>query len=304
MYKSTSLPASPPLLPLEIREQLNGRQWTILSDESSWHQVFYREVTCQINSEPFSVLYSTDKGRPNSPIVHLVSMMILKEGKNWTEAELFSNCLFNLQVRAALGLEFGQTIPTESTYYKFKAQLSDYKETNGRDLLEECYQNLTATQCKRHNCKGTKARMDSKLFNANIATVTRLQLVLGIICLFYNSLSASLKSKLNETQQNWLATISGKSVFQYSYELDKVTKKQHLLDLGNLLKSLVDLYSPADSVVYNLLVRLWSEQYEYKEDNDSIQLKPKEDIKGTTLQSPHDTQAEYRKKKVVKKSNK
>jgi len=199
MFLAHELPSSPPLLELSFREQLCDRQWILLSDPLGWHQQFYKEVTREIDENIFSVLYA-DCGRPNSPIYLLVSMLILKEGKSWTEEVLFQECHFNIQVRCALGLGFGDPIPCETTYANFKASIKAYFEEKGIDLLELCYRNLTHKQCKKHGVKGRKIRMDSKLLDSNIAMNSRLELVLGVLIKFYKSLTKDAQKQLTDTQ--------------------------------------------------------------------------------------------------------
>ena len=122
------------------------------------------------------MVFDPDIGRPNAPIRHLVSMMILKEGFGWSDAQLFEQCRFNILVMRALGLvNLTDEVPVESTYYLFKQALYAYQLKTGRDLVGETFLSLTKTQAKALGVLGQQIRMDSKLIGSNIALCCRLQ---------------------------------------------------------------------------------------------------------------------------------
>lgn len=313
MFLAHSLPESPPLLELDVRKRLSDVQWTLLSDPCGWHQQFYNEVTREIDEDIFSVLYGKG-GRPNSPIYLLVSMLILKEGKNWTEEVLFEQCHFNLQVRCALGLDFGDSIPCATTYTNFKANLNAHIASGGENLLELCYRKLTTKQAKKYGVKGKKIRMDSKLLDSNIAMNSRLELVLGVLIKFYKSLDDEAKQQLTNPQQTMLEDISKKQAHQHRHSLSKAEQKVYLEDLGNLVYQLHEVFKNqalAKETAYLTLAKLWEDHYELVQPADSsdpkeevVQSKKKDDINGDVLQSPHDTDAGYRRKESGTKTQK
>ena len=109
-------------------------------------------------------------------------MMILKEGQGWSDEQLFSECEFNALVMAALGMYNGdQDIPAASTYYKFRSRLFDYHESEGVDLMDQCFENLTIEQLVPYGVNAGKIRLDSKLINSKIARSSRLALILGVV---------------------------------------------------------------------------------------------------------------------------
>lgn len=90
-------------------------QWPLLSDldglpqklkerlENSWAGTFYREVFVRLDEKPFTVLYSDEASHPNIPTNVLVGLETLKAGFGWSDAEMYKNFCFNLQVRCAAG---------------------------------------------------------------------------------------------------------------------------------------------------------------------------------------------------------
>ena len=79
-----------------FRENNNHLQFSILEStnwmnpsikaklEKSWATIFYEHVFCNIDEEPFSVLYS-DIGRPNFPVNILLSLEYIKHLKNYSD---------------------------------------------------------------------------------------------------------------------------------------------------------------------------------------------------------------------------
>jgi hypothetical protein len=84
-------------------QQLPERQRQRL--EQSWAGVFFHEVFCRLNEEPFAVLYADLPSRPNVPVNLLVGLECLKSGFGWSDEELYDAFLYNIQVRYALGYQ-------------------------------------------------------------------------------------------------------------------------------------------------------------------------------------------------------
>ena len=138
MFSSYQQPEQNPYLG-SIREHLPDSMWSDLTDEEKWYNVFYEEVTTQIDEGLFEPLYPSEVGRPNSPIYLLVAMLILKSGKNWTDEELFENIEYNMLCLVALGLKIEDKKPCGRTYYNFKVRLELYEEERGENLLKNVF---------------------------------------------------------------------------------------------------------------------------------------------------------------------
>ena len=305
MFKKSKRSTNPSLFS-GISQHLHGRKVKQLEDPNAWHNCFYREVTSRIDENIFSPLYVEDNGRPNSSIRILVSMLILKDGNDWTDEQLFDSCSFNLLVSYALGLSnLSDNIPSPATYYNFKLALLKYEQEKGINLLGKCFQHLTKDQILRYEVSGASVRMDSKLIHSNVAKNTRLQLCLGVLSKFYKSLSSQSINLLSSSDKELLEEISSKSIEQYTYRLNKQSASERLETCGELIFRLLDLYQSLTSEAYNLLKRLWAEHFELVDSEDSQENGPKpkntKDQSGSTLQSAHDPDAAYRNKPGSKK---
>jgi hypothetical protein len=283
-----------------IEQFLRQRDQEKLNDPVAWHNVFLDQVTKRIPEERFSLLFDEENGRPNAPIRVLVAMLILKEGFGWSDEQLFEAIHFNLLVRRALGfLNLTDEAPVESTYYLFKQRLYAQQLATGVNLLHEVFQELTGEQAKRLGVVGEKLRMDSTLLDSNLATCTRLQLIIACLQVFWKSLSDEQKSWLDESDRALLDGLCAKRASQLIYGMEETTKQARLEEFGELLVRLHRSYSAQSSDRYELIERLLLEQYQLDGEGEEqrVVLKPACEISADSLQSPHDEEAAYRKKK-------
>lgn len=299
MFKKSNS-SSPPTIFSGISQHMSKQKIKRLDNPNAWHNCFHKEITSRIDEDIFSPLYSKDNGRPNASVRILVAMLILKDGNDWTDEQLFEACNFNILVGYALGLSnLSDNAPSEATYYNFKVALLKYEQENGINLLEKCFQSLTKDQIFRYQVSGGSVRMDSKLIHSNVAKNTRLQLCVGVMSKFYKSLKEPSVDLIDRSDKKLLDEMSGKTVEQYTYRLDKKSGAVRLELCGRVIYRLMRLFSHMDSDEYKLLERLWNEHFERIEeenDEDQTKLKDKQDQSGSTLQSAHDAEAAYRKK--------
>lgn len=305
MFKPSQAGTSPDLFS-SYSQHLGKRKLNQLEDSTAWHNCFYQEITSRINERLFASMYDKGNGRPNASVRRLVAMLILKEGNDWTDEQLFESCNFNILIIRALGLSnLSDSIPCAATYYNFKLALLNHKITTGDDLLDLCFQDLTQDQIIRYEVSGKAVRMDSKLVHSNIAKSTRLQLCLGVLRKFYKSLSKEQTNLLLTADNELLSKVAEKGVEAYTYRLDKKSAAEELQLSGQLLYRLLSLFETSTSEEYVLLQRLWKDHFEIKsnEEDDSTHIQPKDTSKqsGSTLQSVHDPDAAYRNKPGSKK---
>lgn len=270
-----------------------------LNDPNAWHNVFFDQVTKRIPEARFSPLFDEENGRPNASIRQLVAMLIIKEGFGWSDEALFEAVHFNLLVRRALGLEnITDDVPVESTYYLFKHRLYRYQVEQGVNLLHEVFQELTRDQAKHLGVVGEKLRMDSTLLDSNLATCTRLQLVIACLQEFWKSLASDDKAGLNKADRALLDELCTKRPSQFIYTMDGESKQAWLEQFGDLLLRLHEHYDEQSSPRYELIERLLLEQYQLEGEGEEqrIVLKAANEISADSLQSPHDEDAAYRKK--------
>lgn len=285
-----------------IEQFMPKREQKKLNDANAWYNIFLEQITKRISEAVFSVLFDDVTGRPNASIRLLVAMLILKEGFNWSDEVLFESVHFNLLVRRALGLfNLTDEVPVVSTYYLFKQRLYRYQVEHGKNLLNEVFQDLTNDQIQRLGVIGDRLRMDSGLLGSNIATCSRLQLIIACLQIFWKGLTNIAKNLLDEADRILLDQLCSKPAQRQVYSLDSESKRNLLENLGKLLLRINKVYNSRLSSHYALIERLIVEQYQVYSVGEEQQIvsRPGKEISPESMQSPYDQDATYRKKNDV-----
>jgi hypothetical protein len=279
-----------------IPTMLDSSAFKQYSDPGHWHNQFREQVVMRIDESIFSVLYNTTTGAPNASVRTLVSMMILKESFVWSDSQLFEHCRFNLLVRSSLGLfNMNDPLPVESTYYLLRQRIYNHQKQHGEDLMGKVFANITTQQVKEFNVDGRSIRMDSKLIGSNIAYTTRYELIHQTFCLFYKTLDAAKKSRLNLADLEQMETLAQEEANKTVYRSTREELKIRLQPIGILIHKILNVFNDLQSESFQLLQRVFNEQYKVSEEQ-KIELRPKEEISSSGVQSPHDPDSAYRNK--------
>lgn len=276
---------------------LNDRSERFYGEIGAWHNLFRTQVTLRVEESLFEPLYSKENGSPNASVRIMVAMMILKEASRWSDSQLFEQCRFNLLVRRALGLvNLDDPIPTESTYYLFLKRIVDHEKQGNPNLLEETFTAVTKGQAKEFQVSGRSIRMDSKLLGSNIAWLSRYELVHETLRLFCSKTDIKkLESTLSPAEMELVKSLLSEEGNKVVYRCSGEEIKMRLIDLGMLAYRLVKVFEGSSEAHYTTVSRLFEEQFDVNEEKTVIP-KPKESIAADSIQSPHDTDCNYRNK--------
>ena len=255
---------------------------------------FYRLVFCNINEKDFSVLYSDSCSRPNAPVNSLVASIILLYHNNWTTEKLFDHIDFDLLTRAALGLDTLDDTPfCPATFFNFQNRLLSHFVATGQNLIEAVFDSLTQEQLKTLKIKTNIQRSDSFMAMSNIRSYSRTQLLIEMLIRLHRVLSDEDKAKFKELLDPFTKQSSG----QYIYNLDRGSiphEQEKLAQLYHrLYQALKDSYK--DIEVFSVFERVYTEHFTIVD--EKITVKPGKELNGSTLQSPDDIDATYRKKR-------
>lgn len=262
----------------------------------AWHNLFRKEVLMRIDESVFVDLFDNKMGAPNASIRVLIGMMSLKEAFGWSDSQLFEHCQFNLLVQSALGIfNLEDGVPAESTYYLLRKRIHDYQKATNIDLMEKAFASVTKGQAKQFEVTGRSIRMDSKLIGSNIAWCSRYEVVHQSMSLFYKSLSDIARLRLSAEEMNLLGTLSSEDGIKVTYRCSREEVYAKLQTLGMTIYRLVSKFDNTDSKYYQTLKRVYEEQYQQIA-VDKIELRPKEEVTSSSLQSPHDEDCSYRNK--------
>ena len=276
---------------------LEGKSLTQYNNSEGWHNQFRKQIVSRIDESIFKVLYSEKMGAPNSPVSLLVGMMVLKDAFGWSDLQLFEHCRFNLLIRSALGLfNLNDEIPTDSTYYLFRQRVHQYNREHGEDLFQKTFEAVTRGQIKDFEVSGKNIRMDSKLFGSNIAWFSRYEIIHQTFILFCKTLNESDLSSFSEEENQQLGHLLKEEPLKTVYRSTRENIQTRMQSIGILTYKTLQLFSAHDSEAYRLLQRVFHEQYKVEGDDKKIKLRPKEEIKSDSVQSPHDPDSAYRHK--------
>jgi len=266
------------------------------SDRSHWHNQFHDQIVMRVDEAIFSILYNNTTGAPNSSIRILVGMMILKESFVWSDSQLFEHCRFNLLVRSALGLfNINDPLPVESTYYLLRKRIYEHQKQNGEDLMGKAFSQITSEQIKEFDVNGRSIRMDSKLIGSNIALFSRYEIIHQTLCIFFKTLDNASKSTLSVADLEQLEKLVIEEPLKTVYRSTKDEIKGKLQPIGIISYKLLTLFGNLQTEPFLLLQRVFNEQYKVSADQQ-IELRPKEEISSSSVQSPHDPESAYRNK--------
>jgi len=266
------------------------------SDKDSWHNQFHDQVVMRLDETIFSILFNNTTGAPNSPIRTLVGMMILKESFVWSDSQLYEQCRFNLLVRGALGMyNMNDPLPVESTYYLLRKRIYEHQKQSGEDLMGKAFAQITSGQIREFDVNGRSIRMDSKLIGSNIALSSRYEIIHVTLCMFYKSLDTVAKSRLLPVDLEQLATLSAEEPLKTVYRNTREELKARLQPIGFMCYKLLTLFDDLQTDSFQLLRRVFNEQYKVVE-NQQVELRPKEEVSSSSVQSPHDPDSAYRNK--------
>lgn len=278
-----------------IPSMLKGSSLKQYSDDLAWNNMFRAQVVERVDESIFRPLYDETMGAPNASSRILIGMMALKEGFGWSDNELFEQCRFNLLVRSALGLfNLDDGIPAESTYYLFRKRIHNYQIVNNIDIIEIAFQRITHGQALAYQISGKSIRMDSKLIGSNIAWCTRFEIVHDTVSLFCKAIKDSTFKKLSPELRSQIKEITENESKKIVYRENREEVQKRLIALGKLIFQLLSLKKEKDNPYYQILLRVYEEQY--RVNGYQVELRPKEEIKSGSVQSPHDTDCSYRNK--------
>lgn len=274
---------------------------------TSWAEMFYHEVFCRIDEELFSCLYSENVSRPNAPVNVLMAMDILKSGFGWSDRQLHEEVKFNVLVRHALGLkDLSKAPPRLRTLYNFRRRVRSYADKTGENLYARVFEQVTDEQLQAVGIETTWQRMDSTQVLSNLAQMSRLELIIATIRKIYMLMPAPMQARWAERLDEYIE----KRPHEVVYSIPAGKAEEHLQELGQLLvelnEDLTEAGSGSEAVA--LAERVLREQYEINAEGleekgveekgveEKVRLRAPDEISAQSVQSPHDTEATYRRK--------
>jgi len=289
MFRENNQPAL-----ITFEAELNEKQRKSLQKtKEKWFKIL---VFSNINELDFKPLYSSEKSRPNVPVNILVSALILKELRGISFNELMESIMFDLRMKAALGLENIDDVPfSMATIFNFQIRLLAYEKQTGINLIEKVFDRLSAAQIKQLSIKADIQRTDSTLVSSNIKKYSRIQLLIEILLRVLRVLDDKDKAIFSEK----LAEYTKEGSQKYVYKLKAKDLPHELNKIGKLYQLIWSEINKTGKYLgikeYTVFERAYKEHFIVID--GKIETCANKDLHSGMLQSPDDQDATYRNKR-------
>jgi len=264
---------------------------------ASWAPTFYEHVFRQIDEAPFSVLYSSDNGRPNFPVNTLLSLEFYKHWQDLTDEQLLEQAAFNYQVMYAIGLRnLGEQYVASRTLYDFRARVYRHMLDNPEsgDLVFGQFTNLTNHFIEEAGARTDEQRTDSTFLVPNIQRMYRVGLVFDVL---YHATESCPEKFLTDALKEVLKPEFKTNVLYRTRPSTSQDRIENLLTLGQKLLTIKKANPEiVDCNSFSLLKRLLQEQGIWNEEKQNWDAKESKNIAPDSLQSAHDSDVTYRSK--------
>ena len=275
----------------------------------SWAETFRTRALVLIDEDLFAPLYCQDNGRPNRPVQTVLGVLILKDMFNLTDVEALERLEFDLLWHHALSLEPEEAHLPQKTLHNFRARMMAHESG------PLAFASVTDRVVEVLGTNLSQQRLDSTQVMSNIAALTRLGVFCETIRLFL--------TRLADEHPRLYGRVASGLLGRYLRPDGSTTAYQDARSADGPRRLSVcarDVYrlctcfggTAAESMAsFGLVQRLLEEQCEVVEekqppsndDDDTgdgavpVVLKAPKKVSGTSLQSPHDPDATYSKRK-------
>jgi len=179
------------------------------------------------------------------------------------------------------------------TVYNFRYRIAKHMQETGENLINQAFEQVTDEQIAAFNLKTNKLRMDSTLIASNIRALTRLQLLVEVVQRTHRMLDEADQQQYAADFSPYIKGSSG----QYIYRIEREEYDNHIQRVGELMyKLLAELRAKyADESTYQILERVFKEHFTI--DESVLRVKQGKELSASSLQSPDDWEATYRRKR-------
>jgi len=266
--------------------------------QASWAHFFKAEILPILlrQEDQYAFLYGKT-GRPNFSIARLLGLCLLQESNNMSDQEALDEFSFDIRWRYALDINEDDDYLSRLSLVEFRRRLA--AKDPEMKLVRNVFDTIRDSALKKLELSTKDQRLDSTHIISNIRIRGRMSLFSDTLDVFLKSLSKDNLSIVPEDIQKWHTTES-----EGWFGLGPADQKVKLEELARYVYTLIAIFEKDEIVKatepYQLLVRLFSDQCEYKKepntDSDSdtnTRITVKKRTEGITLQSPYDPDASY-----------
>jgi hypothetical protein len=257
--------------------------------ERSWAHAYRQDALPLIDEERFAKYFDAENGRPNKSVRLVMSVLVLKEVFNLTDAEALEQLEWNTAWHYALDLLPEDAHTCQKTLHNFRAKLL------GDDQGGGVFESTTARLIEKAGLATRRQRQDSTHIVSNIKLLTRLGLFVSTITQFLEALRKAHPRLCAEVCEE----ILGRYLDREGYFADARSSEapRRLGDAAVDTYWLVTRFGEHRDVSkmesFALLRRLYDDQCVPPETDTPEKIELKEMPSSSSLQSPSDPDVTY-----------
>lgn len=257
--------------------------------ERTWAHQFRSNALGLIDEGRFAKYFDPENGRPNKSIRLVISVLVLKEVFDLTDAEALEQLEWNVAWQYALDITPEEAHACQKTLHNYRGLLLGDDEGAG------LFESATARLIKAANLRTGRQRQDSTHILSNIKLLTRLGLFVNTITQFLEALRDQhprLCAKIS-------AELCGRYLDREGYFADARGSEaprrlaEAALDVYWLVTNFEGHKQVAGMESFQLLARLYAEQCVPPDTDLPERIELQERPSSSSLQSPSDPDMKY-----------
>jgi hypothetical protein len=257
--------------------------------EGSWAHAYQRKALGLIDEDRFAKYFDPENGRPNKSVRLVVSVLVLKEVFNLTDAEALFELEWNLAWHHAIDLEPAEAHTCQKTLHNFRKLLLD--DDQGAGLFES----TTAKLIESAGLSTRRQRQDSTHILSNIKILTRLGLFTSTIMQFLKALRDEHPRLCVEVSEELLGRYLDREGYFADARSSEAPRRlsESAVDVHWLVKRFGEHRDVAAMESFALLRRLYEDQCVPPETDTPEKVELQEKPSSSSLQSPSDPDVKY-----------
>jgi hypothetical protein len=255
----------------------------------TWAHAYRRQALEMIDEGRFAKYFDAEKGRPNKSVRMVVSVLVLKEIFDLTDAGALEQLEWNAAWHYALDLVPEDAHICQKTLHNFRTHLLNDDEGAG------LFESTTARLIDKAGLSTRRQRQDSTHIVSNIKILTRLGLFVETITQFLEALRKEHPRLCAAVREE----ICGRYLDREGYFADARSSEaprrlaEAALDAHWLVQRFVGHRSVSAMESFALLRRLYDEQCVPPAEDEPVRIELQERPSSSSLQSPSDPDATY-----------
>lgn len=257
--------------------------------EKSWAHQYRNRALSLIDESRFEKYFHADNGRPNKSVRLIVSVLILKEVFDLTDAEALEQLEWNTAWQHALDVTADEAHTCQKTLHNFRSLLLDDDQGAG------VFESTTAHVIEAAGLGTGRQRHDSTHVLPNIKLLTRLGLFVQTITQFLEALRKEHPRLSTQVAEDLRERYLDREGYFADSRMSEAPRRleQAALDVYRLWVQFDEHKQVRSMLPYMLLARLYREQCVPPTEDAPEKIELQEVPSSSSLQTPSDQDVKY-----------